>query len=89
MLQEIPSKLDLTTAEYAANYQELEKKVAELENIIATISLGGGAAAAGKHTARNKLLPRERIKKLLDLGSFFLELSQLAAFGMYYYNWNW
>jgi 3-methylcrotonyl-CoA carboxylase beta subunit len=83
MLQEIPSKLDLTTAEYAANYQELEKKVAELENIIATISLGGGAAAAGKHTARNKLLPRERIKKLLDLGSFFLELSQLAAFGMY------
>jgi len=45
--------------------------------------LGGGEAARAKHTARGKLLPRERIRQLLDAGSPFLELSQLAAYRVY------
>ena len=44
---------------------------------------GGGEAACAKHVARGKLLPRERVRALLDPGSPFLEFSQLAAFGMY------
>ena len=47
------------------------------------ISQGGGDAARAKHTARGKLLPRERVHKLLDVGSPFLELSHLAALNMY------
>ncbi|WP_414069547.1 carboxyl transferase domain-containing protein, partial [Staphylococcus aureus] len=44
---------------------------------------GGGAKAREKHVARGKLLPRERVRALLDPGSPFLELSPLAAHGMY------
>ncbi len=55
----------------------------DLRTNTAKISLGGGEEARKKHTARDKLLPRDRITALLDPGSPFLELSQLAAFGMY------
>lgn len=55
----------------------------EMKARINTASLGGGERAREKHIARDKLLPRDRIKALLDPGSPFLELSQLAAFGMY------
>lgn len=48
----------------------------------AAAALGGGEAARAKHTARAKLLPRDRVKQLLDPGSPFLELSALA-FEMY------
>lgn len=54
-----------------------------LKNKVKGILQGGGAAAQAKHQARNKLLPRERIEKLLDPGSPFLELSQLAADKVY------
>src|SRR5690606_30914870 len=47
------------------------------------IKQGGGEQARERHLARGKLLPRERIRRLLDPGSPFLELSQLAAWGMY------
>ncbi len=46
-------------------------------------ALGGGAVARAKHTARGKLLPRDRVQMLLDPGTPFLELSPLAAYGMY------
>src|SRR3974377_2123260 len=44
---------------------------------------GGGNTTRSRHTGRGKLLPRERVRALLDPGSPFLEFSQLAAFGMY------
>jgi 3-methylcrotonyl-CoA carboxylase beta subunit len=47
------------------------------------VALGGDEAARAKHTARGKLLPRERVRALLDPGSPFLEIGQLAAWGMY------
>ena len=57
--------------------------VADLRAKVARIEQGGGEAARAKHVARGKLLPRERVRALLDPGSPFLELSQLAAHGMY------
>lgn len=57
--------------------------VADLREKVAKNALGGGEGPRAKHLARGKLLPRERIDLLLDAGAPFLELSQLAAFGMY------
>jgi 3-methylcrotonyl-CoA carboxylase beta subunit len=57
--------------------------VDELRERLARVREGGSAAARDKHTARGKLLVRDRIDRLLDAGSPFLELSPLAATGMY------
>jgi 3-methylcrotonyl-CoA carboxylase beta subunit len=57
--------------------------VADLNLQIDKTALGGGDAARAKHTARGKLLPRDRVRMLLDPGTPFLELSPLAALGMY------
>ena len=83
MIPVIHSKLDVNSTEYQANYQATEQQVIDLQDLVSTIMQGGGTAAAAKHIARNKLLPRERIDKLLDPGTPFLELSQLAALNMY------
>src|SRR5690625_6204269 len=55
----------------------------ELAGHLRAVARGGPPAARERHTSRGKLLPRERIDRLLDPGSPFLELSPLAAFGMY------
>ena len=57
--------------------------VAELREHLARVRLGGGEAARRRHVARGKLLVRDRVDRLLDPGSPFLELSPLAAHGMY------
>ncbi|MFF0489777.1 carboxyl transferase domain-containing protein [Nocardia sp. NPDC004068] len=57
--------------------------VAELRDRLATAALGGPERARERHVARGKLLPRQRVDRLLDPGSPFLELSPLAADGMY------
>ena len=56
---------------------------AELRRRVAEAALGGPEAIRSRHTARGKLLPRERVDRLLDPGSPFLEIGQLAAFGLY------
>jgi 3-methylcrotonyl-CoA carboxylase beta subunit len=56
---------------------------AELRGRVAAAALGGPEAIRARHTARGKLLPRERVDRLLDAGSPFLEIGQLAAFGLY------
>ncbi|MCW8950967.1 MAG: methylcrotonoyl-CoA carboxylase [Sedimenticola sp.] len=66
--------------EYQASMQAL---VADLRERVATIAEGGGERARDRHLSRGKLLPRERIRVLLDTGSPFLELSQFAAYDMY------
>ena len=60
----------------AALVDDLRARIAEVEQ-------GGGETARARHVGRGKLLPRERVRTLLDPGSPFLELSQLAAHGMY------
>jgi 3-methylcrotonyl-CoA carboxylase beta subunit len=56
---------------------------AELRRRVAAAALGGPESVRARHTARGKLLPRERVDRLLDPGSPFLEIGQLAAFGLY------
>lgn len=63
----------------AANQKLIDQLYAAVEKIIQ----GGGADAQKRHLSRGKLLPRERINRLLDPGSAFLELSQLAALDVY------
>jgi len=71
------------SAEFRANSEAMKAIVDDLQDVVSTIKLGGGDAARKKHTDRGKLLPRERIRRLLDPGSPFLELSQLAGHDMY------
>jgi len=79
----IESQIDIRSADYAANEQTMRAQVADLHAQLQRVALGGGDKARLKHTERGKLLPRERIRALLDSGSPFLELSPLAAHGMY------
>jgi len=79
----LSSHVDPRDPEFQANAQQLRAAVADFEAQLARTALGGGDKARAKHVERGKLLPRERIAALLDPGSPFLELSALAAHGMY------
>jgi 3-methylcrotonyl-CoA carboxylase beta subunit len=79
----IETRLNTRDAVFAQNRDAMAALVADLREKIAVIEQGGGAAPSAKHAARGKLLPRERVRALLDQGSPFLEFSQLAAYGMY------
>jgi 3-methylcrotonyl-CoA carboxylase beta subunit len=79
----IETGLDVRSAEFAANSVAMRNLVVDLRAKVAQVMSGGGEAARAKHIARGKLLPRERVRKLLDPGSPFLELSQLAAYRVY------
>jgi len=79
----IESRLDTRDATFAKNRDALAALVADLKAKVAVIEQGGGEAARARHAGRGKLLPRERVRTLLDPGSPFLELSQFAAYGMY------
>ena len=68
---------------FIANRQWMERLCDELRERVAGIALGGGERAREKHLARGKLLPRERVRRLLDPATPFLELSQLAAYQVY------
>ena len=69
--------------EFQANAQAHAALVADLEAQLVRVAGGGGDRARARHVERGKLLPRERVDRLLDPGSPFLELSSLAAHGMY------
>ena len=79
----IKTKLDPSSEEFQANARALGALVADLRAKVERAAQGGDEAAQTKHLARGKLLPRERLRLLLDPGSPFLELSQLAALGIY------
>src|SRR5215469_3529091 len=79
----IASQIDPRSPEFQASSAQLRGLVDDLHRELARSAEGGGDKAREKHTARGKLLPRERIRALLDPGSPFLELSPLAAHGMY------
>jgi 3-methylcrotonyl-CoA carboxylase beta subunit len=68
---------------FKKNQGHMQEQVDDLRRKVDTIRLGGGAKAQQRHTARGKLLPRDRLRALLDPGSPFLELSQLAAYKVY------
>ena len=79
----IQSKINTRDPGFEENRAHMQAQVDELRSLVATIKLGGGEKYAQRHKARGKLLPRERLDALLDDGSPFLELSQLAAYQVY------
>ena len=79
----LETKLNARSADFQANAAAMRTVVEDLKTKIAQTALGGGNAARAKHTARGKLLPRERVQMLLDPGTPFLEFSPLAAMNMY------
>jgi 3-methylcrotonyl-CoA carboxylase beta subunit len=82
-MAKIASKIDPRAPEFAANRAAMQSLVDELRELLARNRLGGSAAARGKHREAGKLLARERVDALLDPGAPFLELSPLAAHGVY------
>ncbi|MGN8259346.1 carboxyl transferase domain-containing protein [Pseudomonas sp. SMSB3] len=77
------TQLNPRSPEFAGNHAAMLEHVQALRSLLAQIAQGGGANAQQRHTARGKLLPRERIDRLLDAGSPFLEIGQLAAHEVY------
>jgi 3-methylcrotonyl-CoA carboxylase beta subunit len=82
-METLGSRADRNDQAFLANDKSQRLLVAELRQRIATTALGGPQKSRERHVARGKLLPRERIDELLDNGSPFLELSPLAANGLY------
>ena len=80
---ELTSAADPASEAFRANEEGHHALVEELRTKLASAAQGGGERARARHTARGKLLPRDRVDTLLDPGSPFLELAPLAADGMY------
>ncbi len=79
----LDTKLNARSADFQANAAAMKALVDDLNVKVNQAALGGGDVARARHTARGKLLPRDRVQMLLDPGTPFLELSPLAAYGMY------
>jgi 3-methylcrotonyl-CoA carboxylase beta subunit len=79
----LKSTINTGSKEFQKNKAHMEALVVDLKKKAAAIEQGGGDKARERHTSRGKLLPRDRINRLLDSGSPFLEFSQLAAHGVY------
>lgn len=79
----IETALSPDSAGFADNAAHNRALADQLRADVAAAAMGGGQAARDKHVARGKLLPRDRVENLLDAGSPFLEIGQLAANGLY------
>ncbi|MBU2976683.1 carboxyl transferase domain-containing protein [Alteromonas sp. C1M14] len=79
----IQTSINTKSDTFLQNAAHMQKQVDDLYETIKKIHQGGGEKAAQRHLARGKLLPRDRIDVLLDPGSPFLEIGQLAAWDMY------
>ncbi len=83
MPETLETQIDTQSNDFKENSAHLKNLVEEFRKQIATVKQGGGASAVEKHRKRGKLLARERIEKVLDADSPFLEFSTLAAHEMY------
>jgi acetyl-CoA carboxylase carboxyltransferase component len=79
----LTSQLDRDAEQFARRRERMEQLVAELRERTGQVAAGGGAGALERHRSRGKLPARERIDRLVDPGSAFLELNALAAWDMY------
>lgn len=79
----ITNQINTRSESYQQNHAKMSELVADLRKVAAKVSLGGSESARQKHLDRGKLLARTRIDKLIDPGSAFLEIGQLAALGVY------
>src|SRR6266480_1623183 len=83
LMPRISTRVDVHSQEFQDNERAMRALVEDLRRAAGRAARGGSQAAIDKHKAAGKLTARERIRVLLDTGSAFLELSQLAAHGMY------
>jgi 3-methylcrotonyl-CoA carboxylase beta subunit len=79
----ISSQIKTESSEFKSNLAFHEEEVKRLESELEIVRAGGGKELRSKHEARGKLFVRDRIQKLIDPGTPFLELGALAAHGMY------
>jgi 3-methylcrotonyl-CoA carboxylase beta subunit len=79
----IESRINTRAQDFLENARAMQAVLDDLRAQQAKAALGGGEVARARHVARGKLLPRDRVERLLDPGTPFLELSPLAAHGMY------
>ncbi|WP_048439576.1 carboxyl transferase domain-containing protein [Caenimonas sp. SL110] len=79
----LETQLNARSADFQANAAAMRALVEDLNTQVAKAAAGGGEASRARHVSRGKLLPRDRVQMLLDPGTPFLELSPLAAHGMY------
>ncbi|MEP9397238.1 carboxyl transferase domain-containing protein [Mesorhizobium sp. KR2-14] len=79
----IQSQLSPSSDTFKANAEHMRTLVADIAEKAAIVEGGGSEEARKRHTARGKLLPRQRLAQLLDAGSPFLEIGQFSAWNMY------
>jgi len=79
----IISKINSRSPDFLENAEHMQTQVDDLKEKLEKIKLGGGEKPRARHLSKGKLLPRDRINALLDPGSPFLELSQMAAWDVY------
>src|SRR5687768_15203684 len=79
----LTSRLDPGAEQTHRNRAHMQGLVADLRDRLARARVGGPDRARERHVAAGKLLPRERVERLLDLGTAFLEIAPLAADGLY------
>src|SRR5579871_2689326 len=79
----LSTAIDAKSEAFRRNVEVNQALAATLRQRVAEAALGGAEASRRRHVERGKLLPRERVERLLDIGSPFLEIGQLAAYGLY------
>ncbi|CAN6685700.1 unnamed protein product [Malus baccata var. baccata] len=79
----LPDGVDRNSEAFSRNSKAMDGLISDLQSHIHKVLGGGGTVAVKRNRSRNKLLPRERIDRLLDPGASFLELSQLAGHELY------
>ena len=79
----LESKIDTSSPEFAKNDKANRELAESLRDVLQQVASGGSERAREKHLARGKLLPRDRVRSLVDRGAPFLEIGQLAAYGLY------
>ncbi|HKF61120.1 MAG TPA: carboxyl transferase domain-containing protein, partial [Dongiaceae bacterium] len=82
-MPQLTSDINPRSPDFCANAEAMQAVVEDLRRQIAIVEKGGGEKAMARHLSRGKFSPRQRIELLLDPGTPFLELSQLAALGVY------
>ena len=77
------STIDPASPDFATNAEAMRALVAQLRERLDEVAGGGGEVSRTRHISRGKMLARERVDLLIDPGTAFLELSPLAAYGLY------
>ena len=82
-MAKLVSKINTRSQDFVDNAAHMQSQIDDLRDKLSEVKLGGGERSRKRHLDRGKLLPRDRVNALLDPGSAFLELSQLAAYKVY------